>query len=207
MPKRTLADLFPSGAANLSTIFPYYIPSRGGGAGFLNPTSIAIATPAFSAVAVIHERGPHVHYADGNYSGPSNSIAKTYTVGDPAFFSYDNVSTGTYDTHSWNLTPSQIQTDSADNITGSWDTSTAGTFTHTLTLNLLSGFDVISSATLVVIVNVNPVPAILFDGVVTSYTTQQPPTPYTSSSQTTTLTFSAVGLPGGDTSVLTMTID
>lgn len=119
-----------------------------------------------NAVAVIHERGPHVNYADGNYTGPSNSVTHTYSVGDAAPWSYDSVSPGFYDSHSWQLVPSQTQTDSVDNLSGSWDMTISGTTTHTLTLSVLSGFDVISSAVLVVTVILNdpPVVAIISGG-------------------------------------------
>lgn len=159
-------------------------------------------------IAIIHERGPHVLYTDGNYTGPSNSLSKTYMIGEAAPWSYDNVSSGldVYDTYSWNLTPGQAQVETINNLSGSWDTSTAGTFLHTLTLNLLQGFDVVSSATLQITVVV-VAPSITFDGITTTYTAQQTPTVVSSVTHDTILTFTnSTPTADWDNSVITLTV-
>jgi hypothetical protein len=55
---------------------------------------------------------------------------------------------------------------------------------------------------------VTPIPAITFNGVKTTFTTQQAPTPFVSSTNSTTLTFVNSTIPGveWDNSLLTVTV-
>lgn len=142
-----------------------------GGAAFLSPSSITHALPP--PLAIIRVQGTE------NYSGSSNTLTYTYTVNDTAPFTLDNVSVGPYDNKTWFLLPlgeedpsvlNQVETNTR--ISGSWDTTTAGTFNYSTLLTLFTNGDVRSTATVNFIIVVNhPPPVISMDGNTTNFST------------------------------------